>query len=90
MLNAADIPISDELRAVYPDDALRLACTGGEDYELVLIGQADLIQATADELGEGALTIIGEIVKDYDRRVRVIDDAGKEMHFERTGWDAFR
>ncbi|MEK7246999.1 MAG: thiamine-phosphate kinase [Chloroflexota bacterium] len=90
VLNAADIPISDELRLAYPGDALRLACTGGEDYELVLIGAADLIQATEDELGEGALTIIGEIVKDYDRRVRVIDDAGKEMRFERPGWDAFR
>jgi thiamine-monophosphate kinase len=90
VLNAAAIPLSEELRAAYPEDALQLACTGGEDYELVLIGPADLIKAAAAELGDGSLTVIGEIVKDLDQRVRVIDDAGKEMRFERTGWDAFR
>jgi thiamine-monophosphate kinase len=84
-IRAADIPISDGLRAAYPDDALRLACTGGEDYELVLVGSPALIDAL-----NIPLTVIGEIVDDPEHHVRLLDDAGNEITFERGGWDAFR
>src|SRR3972149_2767199 len=35
VVRAAALPLSGELRDAYPDDALALACAGGEDYELV-------------------------------------------------------
>jgi thiamine-monophosphate kinase len=90
VIRAADMPIGDELRAAYPDDALRLAATGGEDYELVLTGPEEMIARVNEELGDPLLTVIGEVVKDGTREVRLLDEAGKEIRFDRRGWDAFR
>jgi thiamine-monophosphate kinase len=83
ILRAADVPISHALRSTFPDDALRLACTGGEDYELALIGDSVPLLTLAP-------TIIGEIVDDPEHRVRLLDEGGNEITFERGGWDAFR
>jgi thiamine-monophosphate kinase len=90
VIRGADIPLSEELRAAYPDDALRLACTGGEDYELVLIADREILDALLPMIGFVQLAVIGEIVDDRDHRVRLLDGAGKEISFERSGWDAFR
>jgi thiamine-monophosphate kinase len=90
IIRAADIPLSEDLRAAYPDDALRLACTGGEDYELVLVADRDILDALLPMIGLTQLTVIGEIVEDDDHRVRLLDGDGKEITFEHGGWDAFR
>ncbi len=90
VIRAADIPLSVELRATYPGDALRLACTGGEDYELVLVAAHHLVEALTLMIGLVQLTSIGEIVDDPEHRVRLLDDGGNEITFERGGWDAFR
>lgn len=84
---SADIPLSDEVRAAYPDDALQIACTGGEDYELVLVGDRDLLNALDPMLVE-QLTVIGEIAPNSG--VRLLGEDGSEITFERPGWDAFR
>lgn len=90
VVHAASVPISDELRAAYPDNALELACTGGEDYELVLAGDRERIEEVNRELGDGSLHVIGEIVKHSEPRARLLDESGKEVPFQRRGWDAFR
>ncbi len=83
VLQAADVPLSDGLRAAFPDDALELACTGGEDYELLLIGPAAAVSRVPD------VAVIGEIV-DGPPRATLLDGDGSEIKFARTGWDAFR
>ena len=83
VLRAADVPLSDGLRAAFPDDALELACTGGEDYELLLIGPAAAVSRVPD------VAVIGEIV-DGPPRATLLDGDGSEIKFARTGWDAFR
>jgi thiamine-monophosphate kinase len=90
VLRVKDIPLSRELREAYPVDALELACTGGEDYELVLVGDRDLLDAVSGTMGFAQLTVIGEIVRDDEHAVRLLDDAGNEITFARPGWDAFR
>jgi len=77
ILQADAIPISDELRAAYPDEALGMACAGGEDYELLIVGSKDKIDSLP-------VTVIGEMVDGAG--VRLIDDKG----FDRAGWDAFQ
>lgn len=89
-IRAADLPVSEELRDGYPDDALRMAATGGEDYELVLVGPEEKIAEMNEELGDPQLTLIGEIVEDGHREVRLLDESGNEVRFEKQGWDAFR
>jgi len=83
VLRAADLPLSDGLRAAYPDDALELACTGGEDYELLLVGPAAAVSRVPD------VTEIGDIVKG-STRTTLLDGEGSEIKFAHTGWDAFR
>jgi thiamine-monophosphate kinase len=88
-VRVTNIPLSDQLRVAYPDDALKLACTGGEDYELVLVGDKDLMDAVAGVIGFTQLTAIGEMSAG-DPGVRLLDADGREITFDRPGWDAFR
>ena len=83
LLRAADVPLSDGLPTAFPDDALELACTGGEDYELLLVGPAATISRIP------GLTVIGEIVEGAPG-VSLLDSEGSEITFARAGWDAFR
>lgn len=83
VLRAADVPLSNGLRSAFPDDALEMACTGGEDYELLLIGPAAAVSRVPD------VKVIGEIVEGPPRAT-LLDGNGKEIKFARTGWDAFR
>jgi thiamine-monophosphate kinase len=89
LLKADAVPVSAALLAAYPEDALRLACTGGEDYELVLVGERNLIEQAAAASGV-AVTFIGEIVGDAERRVRLLDGQGGEIDFGAVGWDHMR
>jgi thiamine-monophosphate kinase len=82
-IRAQDVPMSDGLRAAYPDDALVLACTGGEDYELVLVGPRERMRALD-------VTVIGEIVSRRDPRVALVDESGEAIEIGDAGWDHLR
>jgi thiamine-monophosphate kinase len=90
IVEAKDIPLSAELRRGFGKDALKLACTGGEDYELVLVGRPPIIEKLAKEQTAAPLTVIGKIVSDPAHRVRLMNEKGGEMRFKQAGWDAFR
>jgi thiamine-monophosphate kinase len=81
IVHADTIPVSGELRVAYPDEALEMACTGGEDYELLLTGQRKRMAGLP-------VTVIGEIVAGSG--LQLIDGEGREIQYERKGWDAFR
>jgi thiamine monophosphate kinase len=88
-IQADAVPVAALLRAAYPDDALRLACTGGEDYELILVGgreQVERVRASS----EAPVTIIGEMVEGGERRARLLDADGNEIDFGPPGWDHLR
>lgn len=90
-INASAVPISDGLRAALSEDALRLACTGGEDYELVIVGRPPLVEKLARELAPNErLTVIGKVIADPQHRARVMTDSGREVRFDKAGWDAFK
>jgi len=79
-LAAERIPIAPAVRQLLPDDALELALTGGEDYELLVCGPKDVLE----QLG---LTVIGEIVEGSG--VHVLDSTGAELDYASRGYDAF-
>lgn len=83
VIRADDVPVSDELRAAYADEALRLACTGGEDYELVLVGPRERMEGLD-------VTVIGEIVPRTDPLGALVDASGEVIHFGDAGWDHLR
>jgi len=88
-IQADVVPVAAQLRAAYPDDALRLACTGGEDYELMLVGGREQIERVRAS-SEAPVTIIGEMVEDGERRARLLDADGNEIDFGSPGWDHLR
>jgi len=88
-VSAADIPISPALRSAYPEEALALACGGGEDYELVLVGEEHRITELSDA-NPGALTVIGRMTERHSGRVRLLDSGGAEIDVDTRGWDHLR
>ena len=88
-VNADAVPVAAPLRSAYPGDVLRLACTGGEDYELVLVGEREKIEQLRAS-SEVPLTVVGEIVEDPACRVRLLDANGNEIDFGPAGWDHMR
>ena len=82
------IPTDHHLRTAFPNDYLRLALTGGEDYELLFTGTEELISRQIDTL-EIDVTVIGQIVSDNPGQVRVIDNKGADIKLQSSGWDHF-
>jgi thiamine-monophosphate kinase len=85
------IPLDDNLLQAYRDDAVMMAATGGEDYELILVGPEAAI-AWADEalcehlsMDGPQLHVVGRITTGKD--VRVLDEEGREIDVSNRGWD---
>ena len=85
-INEDSIPLSDDLRAAYPEDALALATSGGEDYELLITGGQETVDRVAEALSTN-LTIIGRMTESADHRTRLLDEAGNERPVVIRGWD---
>ena len=83
------LPLSEELRAAYPEDALALASTGGEDYQLLLAGAQETIERLRETAGV-SVTVIGEMLETAERGPRLLDESGKEVAVAAGGWDHLR
>jgi thiamine-monophosphate kinase len=89
-VDAARVPVSDALREVFSARALGLALTGGEDYELVLVAPAAVIESVRQR-SDVAVTEIGEVLPYHEGpRVAVVDEAGRDIPFGEAGWDHFQ
>lgn len=83
------LPIDPALAGAFEaEEALRFAVAGGEDYELLLAGSRQAIEAAARS-SDVPLTIIGEIVADPEHRVTLLDASGRELAIP-EGWDHLR
>ena len=87
------VPVSEALMSGAPAldvDALTLALSGGEDYELLATMPADAFEGAASRLSEDfgvRLTDVGEIT---ERRGLVsVDTGGRTSELEPAGWDHF-
>ena len=86
-LNAARIPLSAPLCEVFPSEALGLSLSGGEDYELILVGSRVTIESLKSQ--EISVTEIGEVVVNNDLRVEVVDGTGNQVPVKDGGWNHF-
>jgi thiamine-monophosphate kinase len=91
-IQADDVPRNASLVAAFPDEARSLALSGGEDYELLLIGSEAALSATDTALRRGRasdvqqLHTIGRITSGKPV-VRVLDASGREVELASSGWD---
>lgn len=82
-IHADAVPLSDELRAACPRDALMLAVAGGEDYQMVFAGPPHVVERLE-------ASIVGEVTDRPGHRPRLLDAAGDEMPPAAPGWDHLR
>jgi thiamine-monophosphate kinase len=87
-VEASRLPLSEGLAKAFPDDAVTLAASGGEDYELVLVGTAERIDGLRAAL-DVPLTVTGRM-KAGEPRARLLDDGGAEIALTNTGFDQLR
>jgi thiamine-monophosphate kinase len=82
------VPIQDEVKTNFGNNALDLALSGGEDYELLFTTDTEGI----DKIKKAAscpVTIIGEIVADKTGVVTLVDEKREPFNLIKTGWEHF-
>ena len=89
IVHAQEIPTSPVLRQAFPQDALALACGGGEDYQLLLAAPREVIERVQDK-AEVPIAVIGEMMTDRHHRVRLLGEDGHELALPGAGWDHLR
>jgi thiamine-monophosphate kinase len=82
------VPIQPEVRANFGDSALELALSGGEDYELLFTGSAEVID-NVKKAAPCPVTIVGEIVADKIGEITLVDEKGGTFNLDKTGWEHF-
>ena len=65
---------------------MALACSGGEDYELIITGDEKTVERVGEETS-AALTVIGRMVESTEHQPRLRDRQGKELPMAVHGWD---
>ena len=83
------IPVHPEVRANFSNKALELALSGGEDYELLFTGRAEVVNRVRG-LTPCPITIIGEMTTDKRGQVTLIDSRGNPFEISKGGWEHFR
>jgi len=88
-LNIDLVPVSPVVKKYFEDNALELALSGGEDYELLFTAPTRVIQKVKRNL-DCPVTVVGEITDNNPGKVMLVDKAGNTFDLKRKGWDAFK
>ncbi len=83
------LPIHPLLKSAFKKESLRLALSGGEDYELLFTARSEII-AKLKDIMSSPVTVIGEIIGDEQGQVTLLDTQDKAVKWDETGWDHFK
>jgi thiamine-monophosphate kinase len=84
------LPVDAALRAAFnEEEAVLMAATGGEDYELLLAGKQEQIDALA-KASDVAVTVVGEMVIAAEHVATLLDSGAKRVELAAAGWDHLR
>jgi thiamine-monophosphate kinase len=87
-INVADIPLHEFLKKHFKEQALEMALSGGEDYELLFTGSAGIVNKVQSRL-KIPVHIIGEITAGEPGKIEIMDTSGKPVDIKKTGWTHF-
>jgi thiamine-monophosphate kinase len=82
------VPVHPAVKSAFGNDALNMALSGGEDYELLFTAAHDIMENIKKQVN-CPLTVIGKIVADVKCRVTLLDDSGKPYIPSGKGWNHF-
>lgn len=88
-VEASSVPVHPALAKAFPNSAIRMALTGGEDYQLLFACEEAVLERTRQVLPDPP-TIIGTIFEGEPGRVDVLDEAGNVIPLPLGGWDHLR
>ncbi len=88
VVEAARVPLHPALPRVFGPDALNLALSGGEDYELVFTAPIRVLEQVR-AASPCPVTIIGRITRDNSGNVSVAGPDGQPLSFNSQGWQHF-
>ncbi len=82
------VPILPTVKTNFGDRALELALSGGEDYELLFTGSAQVVDKVRTATSR-PVTVIGEVVADKIGAVTLVDSKGNPFNLTKVGWEHF-
>ena len=87
-VSVVELPISADVKEVFGAEAVGLASTAGEDYELLVAGSRESLDRASEEMAT-PLTIIGEMVEGDAGSVILLDENGVPIDSPKSGWEHF-
>jgi thiamine-monophosphate kinase len=83
------LPIRAEIKTTFGEQALDLALSGGEDYQLLFTAPASVME-TMQQVSSYPITVIGEIKAGTPGQVFILEKSGKSSMLTSAGWDHFK
>ncbi|MDD5702649.1 MAG: thiamine-phosphate kinase [Dehalococcoidales bacterium] len=83
------LPIRPEVISVFGEQAVEMALSGGEDYQLLFTAPLEVIEEVRQD-SPYPVTAIGEIVAGKVGQIVLVDAEGRHLAPDKTGWDHFR
>jgi thiamine-monophosphate kinase len=87
-VNVDLVPVHDAVKNNFKEKALELVLGGGEDYELLFTGGAEIVEWVKKE-AKCPVTVIGSIVNGRAGRIELLDNAGNPVAIDKAGWTHF-
>jgi len=88
VLNVDTVPVHPAVKTAFCDNALDMALSGGEDYELLFTAGHDIMEDIKKQL-DCPVTVIGKIVADDNHQVILLDGSEKIYKSSGKGWNHF-
>ncbi len=82
------IPVLPAVWDNFGDNAIEMALSGGEDYELLFTAEDSIIEKIK-EAASCSVTVIGEITADKTSEVTLVDNNGNPINLPQKGWEHF-
>jgi len=87
-VEAENLPVHPLVRSAFGEASLRLALAGGEDYELIFVGEEEKIQRVRQQMST-PVSIVGRILPGEAGKVKVLHQGSSLGELE-SGWEHFK
>jgi thiamine-monophosphate kinase len=82
------VPVHSSVKTAFPEKAVEMALSGGEDYELLFTAGEEIIKKVKTDVS-CPVAVIGEIIAENSGKVTLIDKDGNPVDINKPGWQHF-
>ena len=86
LIKADQVPVHPLVQAAFPEEALPLALSGGEDYELLFTAKEKVIRSLISS-AVFPISVIGTVTR--EEGISLPDKEGRPFTIDKEGWDHF-